>query len=53
MPLLGHGIKGPEASAAAVQIYNLASSGLRGQHGGQPSPSFEVEQTGERAPPNY
>lgn len=30
IPLLGHGIKGPEAFAAAAQIYNLASSGLRG-----------------------
>lgn len=32
IPLFGHGVKGPEAFAAAAMLYNLASAGVRGPH---------------------
>lgn len=32
IPLFGHGVKGPEAFAAAAMLYNLASAGRRGPH---------------------
>ena len=35
IPLFGHGIRGPEAFAAAAALYRLASTGVRGpQYGG-------------------